>query len=236
MLQRAVLFLERGKRKRIATRNDRKRKAREKESARFWRVTPRKIYITLRLPIRKKKREIDPRVLILREGTRCNIIFPSVYFTLLENRRILQSRFLARDEFLIARLDCLPRITFGNKFLARPRDEKRSLLLLERGTKQQKRASLELTSQQQVAPFKTFSARSRTTRTRFSRNKHKLVNNEDARTLTRKYLPLSGIHLHFMRVSRDEAPPPPPPPSPSPRHLQLVKIIIGRPGTRLRSR
>lgn len=180
----------------------------------------------------EKKREIDPRVLILREGTRCNIIFPSVYFTLLENRRILQNRFLARDEFLIARLDCLPRITFGNKFLARPRDEKRSLLLLERGTKQQKRASLELTSQQQVAPFETFSVRSRTTRTRFSRNKHKLVNNEDARTLTRKYLPLSGIHLHFMRVSRDEAPPPPP----SPRHLQLVKIIIGRPGTRLRSR
>lgn len=151
----------------------------------------------------KKKREIDPRVLILCEGTRCNIIFPSVYFTLLENRRILQSRFLARDEFLIARLDCLPRITFGNKFLARPRDEKRSLLLLERGTKQQKRASLELTSQQQVAPFETFSVRSRTTRTRFSRNKHKLVNNEDARTLTRKYLPLSGIHLHFVCEFRE---------------------------------
>lgn len=163
----------------------------EKESER-----KRERAISLRFPIRK--REIDPRILI---GERA-IYFPSVYFTLFENRRILQTfpclRFV-RNEFRRT-VGLFTEKTFANKFLVRPQDEKRSLLpLLERGTKQQKRASLKLTSQQQVAPFETDS---RTTRTRFSRNKHKLVNNEDARTLTRKYLPLSGIHLHFMRETR----------------------------------
>lgn len=50
----------------------------EKESER-----KRERAISLRFPIRK--REIDPRILI---GERA-IYFPSVYFTLFENRRIL---------------------------------------------------------------------------------------------------------------------------------------------------
>lgn len=166
----------------------------EKESER-----KRERAISLRFPIRK--REIDPRILI---GER------AIYFPLFISRcsKIEEfcKRFLAfvltrfvRNEFRRT-VGLFTEKTFANKFLVRPQDEKRSLLLLlERGTKQQKRASLKLTSQQQVAPFETDS---RTTRTRFSRNKHKLVNNEDARTLTRKYLPLSGIHLHFMRETR----------------------------------
>lgn len=52
----------------------------EKESER-----KRERVISLRFPIRK--REIDPRILI---GERA-IYFPSVYFTLFENRRILQT-------------------------------------------------------------------------------------------------------------------------------------------------
>lgn len=52
----------------------------EKESER-----KRERAISLRFPIRK--REIDPRILI---GERA-IYFPSVYFTLFENRRILQT-------------------------------------------------------------------------------------------------------------------------------------------------
>lgn len=85
---------------------------------------------------------------------------------------------------------------FANKFLARNNHQEwKASCYQERGTKRQKRASLKLTRQQVANTL--WEVYSRTTRTRFSRNKHKLVNNEQARTLTRKYLPLSFSGIQF---------------------------------------